>query len=62
MLKDELLGLADNPECDEIFKNHNLDMNVLYRSGETHQVNSFAIELSRIVDTFLLPLLFLNLL
>ncbi|XP_022858028.1 protein misato homolog 1 isoform X1 [Olea europaea var. sylvestris] len=35
--QDELLGLADNPECDEIFKNHNLDMNVLYRSGETHQ-------------------------
>ncbi|KAL2469113.1 beta-tubulin [Forsythia ovata] len=35
--QDELLGLADNPGSDEIFKNHNLDMNVLYRSGETHQ-------------------------
>lgn len=35
--QDELLGLADNPESDEIFKNHNLDMNVLYRSGETHK-------------------------
>ncbi|CAA3007020.1 misato homolog 1 isoform X1 [Olea europaea subsp. europaea] len=35
--QDELLGLADNPESDDIFNNHNLDMNVLYRSGETHQ-------------------------
>jgi len=33
-----LLGLASDPESDPIFRNHNLDMDVLYRSGETQQV------------------------
>ncbi|CAN8328190.1 unnamed protein product [Cochlearia groenlandica] len=35
--QDELLGLASDPESDPIFRDHNLDMDVLYRSGETHQ-------------------------
>jgi hypothetical protein len=35
--QDELLGLASDPESDPIFRNHNLDMDVLYRSGETQQ-------------------------
>ncbi|CAL9228245.1 unnamed protein product [Arabidopsis halleri] len=35
--QDELLGLASDPESDPIFRNHNLDMDVLYRSGETLQ-------------------------
>ncbi|KAF8101584.1 hypothetical protein N665_0204s0078 [Sinapis alba] len=35
--QDELLGLASDPESDPIFRNNNLDMDVLYRSGETHQ-------------------------
>lgn len=38
-LKDELLGLAESPESDEVFKNHSLDMDVLYRTGETQQVS-----------------------
>ncbi|KFK30343.1 hypothetical protein AALP_AA7G249200 [Arabis alpina] len=35
--QDELLGLASDPESDPVFRNHNLDMDVLYRSGETQQ-------------------------
>ncbi|XP_052147914.1 uncharacterized protein LOC127766806 [Oryza glaberrima] len=35
--QDELLGLADDPDADPVFKNDALDMDVLYRSGETHQ-------------------------
>ncbi|CAH8391839.1 unnamed protein product [Eruca vesicaria subsp. sativa] len=35
--QDELLGLASDPESDPIFRNNNLDMDVLYRSGETQQ-------------------------
>ncbi|CAK9166443.1 unnamed protein product [Ilex paraguariensis] len=37
MLKDELLGLAEDPQSNEVFKSHHLDMDVLYRSGETPQ-------------------------
>ncbi|XP_010531227.1 PREDICTED: protein misato homolog 1 isoform X2 [Tarenaya hassleriana] len=33
--QDELLGLADDPESDPIFKNQRLNMDVLYRAGET---------------------------
>lgn len=40
LLKDELLGLADSAESEEIFKGHGLNMDVLYRAGETHQVFS----------------------
>lgn len=39
MLKDELLGLAEDPSGDPIFKNQ--DMDVLYRTGETLQVELF---------------------
>ncbi|KAK6143876.1 hypothetical protein DH2020_024224 [Rehmannia glutinosa] len=35
--QDELLGLADSPESDQIFKSHGLNMDVLYRTGETPQ-------------------------
>ncbi|CAF2133397.1 hypothetical protein BRARA_K01287 [Brassica rapa] len=35
--QDELLGLASDPESDPIFRNNNLNMDVLYRSGETQQ-------------------------
>lgn len=38
MLKDELLGLAADPSSDPVFKNHSLNMDVLYRTGETQQV------------------------
>ncbi|KAJ8572826.1 hypothetical protein K7X08_009337 [Anisodus acutangulus] len=34
---DELLGLAESPESDQVFKDHSLDMDVLYRTGETQQ-------------------------
>lgn len=37
-LKDELNGLAEDPYADPVFKNQSLNMDVLYRSGETHQV------------------------
>nr|GMD46930.1 protein misato homolog 1-like [Ipomoea batatas] len=36
-MKDELHGLADSFESDEVFKNHSLNTDVLYRSGETQQ-------------------------
>ncbi|XP_031102792.1 protein misato homolog 1 [Ipomoea triloba] len=35
--QDELHGLADSFESDEVFKNHSLNTDVLYRSGETQQ-------------------------
>lgn len=35
--QDELLGLAGDPNGDPIFKNQHLDMDVLYRTGETLQ-------------------------
>ncbi|KAK3222751.1 hypothetical protein Dsin_009776 [Dipteronia sinensis] len=35
--QDELLGLASDPESDPVFKNPYLNMDVLYRSGETQQ-------------------------
>ncbi|XP_016500479.1 uncharacterized protein LOC107818914 [Nicotiana tabacum] len=35
--QDELLGLAESPESDQVFINHGLDMDVLYRTGETQQ-------------------------
>lgn len=41
MMKDELLGLADSPESDEVFKSHGLNMDALYRTGETQQVDLF---------------------
>lgn len=44
MWKDELLGLADSAESDQIFKSHGLNMDVLYRAGETPQVFCLAIE------------------
>lgn len=33
--QDELLGLAGDPDSDPVFKSHGLDMDVLYRTGET---------------------------
>ncbi|CAA0825501.1 Unknown protein [Striga hermonthica] len=35
--QDELLGLADSPDSDQIFRNHGLNMDILYRMGETQQ-------------------------
>ncbi|XP_011092123.1 protein misato homolog 1 isoform X1 [Sesamum indicum] len=35
--QDELLGLADSPTGDQIFRSHGLNMDVLYRTGETQQ-------------------------
>ncbi|XP_076949607.1 uncharacterized protein LOC143622305 isoform X2 [Bidens hawaiensis] len=35
--QDELLGLFEDPEAHLVFKNQNLDMDVLYRTGETQQ-------------------------
>ncbi|XP_058069301.1 uncharacterized protein LOC131218650 isoform X2 [Magnolia sinica] len=35
--QDELLGLAEEPSGDSIYKNPSLDMDVLYRAGETQQ-------------------------
>ncbi|KAI3726258.1 hypothetical protein L1987_66055 [Smallanthus sonchifolius] len=35
--QDELLGLLEDPQAHLVFKNQNLDMNVLYRTGETQQ-------------------------
>lgn len=36
--QDELIGLAAAPLGDAVFKNQHLNMDVLYRSGETQQV------------------------
>jgi len=33
-----LLGLAGDPSADSVFKNQDLNMDVLYRTGETQQV------------------------
>jgi hypothetical protein len=44
VLKDELLGLAEDPSSDPVFKNHALNMDVLYRSGETQQVEIYDFE------------------
>ena len=38
--QDELLGLADDPGADPVFRTAALDMDVLYRAGETHQVEA----------------------
>ncbi|KAF8776749.1 hypothetical protein HU200_003486 [Digitaria exilis] len=35
--QDELLGLADDPGADPVFRNAALDMDALYRAGETQQ-------------------------
>ncbi|CAL4970386.1 unnamed protein product [Urochloa decumbens] len=35
--QDELLGLADDPGADSVFRTAALDMDALYRAGETHQ-------------------------
>ncbi|GFP99508.1 protein misato homolog 1 [Phtheirospermum japonicum] len=35
--QDELLGLADSPDSDQIFTSNELNMDVLYRTGETQQ-------------------------
>ncbi|KAI3500508.1 hypothetical protein L1887_36330 [Cichorium endivia] len=35
--QDELLGLVEDPHADMVFKTQNLDMDVLYRTGETQQ-------------------------
>ncbi|KVH92579.1 Misato Segment II, myosin-like protein [Cynara cardunculus var. scolymus] len=35
--QDELLGLVEDAEADLVFKNQNIDMDVLYRTGENHQ-------------------------
>ncbi|KAK6924090.1 Misato Segment II tubulin-like domain [Dillenia turbinata] len=37
--QDELLGLAEDPNSDQVFKTQYLNMDVLYRTGETQQVN-----------------------
>jgi hypothetical protein len=37
-LQDELLGLADDPGADPVFRTAALDLDVLYRAGETQQV------------------------
>jgi hypothetical protein len=41
--KDELLGLAGDPDSDPVFKNQSqyLNMDTLYRTGETNQVIFF---------------------
>ncbi|XP_062102108.1 uncharacterized protein LOC133811062 [Humulus lupulus] len=35
--QDELLGLALDPHADQVFRNQHLNMDVLYRTGETHE-------------------------
>ncbi|KAF6169169.1 hypothetical protein GIB67_013599, partial [Kingdonia uniflora] len=40
-LKDELLGQAEEPGEDPIYKNQSLDMDVLYRVGKTQQVITY---------------------
>ncbi|KAF6137883.1 hypothetical protein GIB67_014012 [Kingdonia uniflora] len=49
-LKDELLGLIEEPGKDPIYKNPSLDMDVLYRVVAIHQGYpiSLALQLSRI--------------
>lgn len=38
-MKDELLGLAADPYADPVFRNQHINMDVLYRTGETQQVH-----------------------
>jgi hypothetical protein len=40
VLQDELLGLANDPNADSVFRTAALDMDVLYRTGETHHVEA----------------------
>ncbi|CAJ2646237.1 unnamed protein product [Trifolium pratense] len=35
--QDELIGLAEDSQADSVYKNHDLNMDVLYRTGETQQ-------------------------
>lgn len=37
--QDELLGLAEDSDSDPVFQNRYLNMDVIYRTGETHQGN-----------------------
>ncbi|XP_057449490.1 uncharacterized protein LOC130740806 isoform X2 [Lotus japonicus] len=39
--QDELLGLAGDPNADSVFKSPDLNMDVLYRSGETQGINTY---------------------
>lgn len=41
ILKDELLGLAEDSDSDPVFQNRYLNMDVIYRTGETHQVKPY---------------------
>jgi hypothetical protein len=52
-----LLGLADDPDADPVFKNDALDMDVLYRSGETHQVEPLVLIIKENILIFFLLLL-----
>ncbi|KAL5705090.1 hypothetical protein ACHQM5_023435 [Ranunculus cassubicifolius] len=36
-IQDELLGLAEEPSADPVYKNRSMDMDVFYRAGETQQ-------------------------
>ncbi|KAL1348023.1 hypothetical protein AAHE18_07G048800 [Arachis hypogaea] len=40
--QDELLGLAGDPNADSFFKNHDLNMDVLYRTGVTQQSSNWS--------------------
>lgn len=46
LLKDELLGLAEDSSADPVFRNQLINMDVLYRIGETPQVKNYSFELS----------------
>ncbi|KAJ1415230.1 Tubulin/FtsZ, GTPase domain superfamily [Sesbania bispinosa] len=39
--QDELLGLAGDPHADSVFKNQDLNMDVLYRTGETQGILTY---------------------
>ncbi|KAF6161199.1 hypothetical protein GIB67_007840 [Kingdonia uniflora] len=52
-LKDELLGLAEEPGKDPIYKNQSLGMDVLYRVGETQQMITYLLFQVRI-NTYML--------
>lgn len=56
--QDELLGLADDPGADPVFRTAALDMDVLYRAGETHQVEAPAHPLVSLVVSTLLVFLY----
>nr|XP_025698734.1 protein misato homolog 1 isoform X3 [Arachis hypogaea] len=38
--QDELLGLAEDLNADSVFKNHDLNMDVLYRTGSLGSLSS----------------------